>query len=168
MHSGARALQTMVAMRDGVGLNTFVFLPESGGPRWPVILHRTPYGITAADARDKTDFTGPGCRVPRNPFAARSCAVGATSPRTAMPRSTRTPVAATARRARIASTPMMLPTATTPSNGSLPSPGAIRWSGCPAPPPAAHYLCRGLDPPPKPARLLRPSRRLQHLRRRGI
>lgn len=57
MHSGARAFQTMVAMRDGVSLNTFAFLPESGGPRWPVILHRTPYGITAADARDKTDFT---------------------------------------------------------------------------------------------------------------
>ncbi|MBV8087979.1 MAG: hypothetical protein JO139_00105, partial [Alphaproteobacteria bacterium] len=34
----------MVPMRDGVRLNTFVFLPESGGPRWPVILHRTPYG----------------------------------------------------------------------------------------------------------------------------
>src|SRR6516165_7537548 len=55
--TGARAFQAMVPMRDGVGLNTFVFLPESGGPRWPVILHRTPYGITAADARDKTDFT---------------------------------------------------------------------------------------------------------------
>ena len=35
------------AMRDGTRLNTFVFLPGSGGPRWPVILHRTPYGITA-------------------------------------------------------------------------------------------------------------------------
>jgi putative CocE/NonD family hydrolase len=53
--SGARCFQTMVAMRDGVRLNTFVFLPEGGGPRWPVILHRTPYGITAADAPDKTD-----------------------------------------------------------------------------------------------------------------
>jgi len=47
----------MVAMRDGTRLNTFVFLPGSGGPRWPVILHRTPYGITASDARDKTDCT---------------------------------------------------------------------------------------------------------------
>ena len=168
MHSGARALQTMVAMRDGVGLNTFVFLPESGGPRWPVILHRTPYGITAADARDKTDFTGPGCRVPRNPFAARSCAVGATSSSTAMPRSIRTRADGMALKARIASTRTTPRMVTTPSNGLLPSPGAIRWSGCPAPPPAAHYLCRGLDPPPKPARLLRPSRRLQHLRRRGI
>ena len=43
----ADAFQTMVAMRDGTRLNTFVFLPQSGGPRWPVILHRTPYGITA-------------------------------------------------------------------------------------------------------------------------
>src|SRR5215469_7150816 len=68
MHSGARALQTMVAMRDGVGLNTFVFLPESGGPRWPVILHRTPYGITAADARDKTDFTRAWLPSAEEPF----------------------------------------------------------------------------------------------------
>ena len=57
MNCGARAFQTMVAMRDGVRLNTFIFLPEGGGSRWPVILHRTPYGITAANARDKTDFT---------------------------------------------------------------------------------------------------------------
>ncbi len=53
----ARRFQAMVPMRDGSRLNTFVFLPESGGPRWPVILHRTPYGIAAADARDKTDCT---------------------------------------------------------------------------------------------------------------
>ena len=50
--TGARAFQTMVPMRDTTRLNTFVFLPGSGGPYWPVILHRTPYGITAADARD--------------------------------------------------------------------------------------------------------------------
>jgi hypothetical protein len=53
--TGARGFQAMVAMRDGVRLNTFVFLPATGGPRWPVILHRTPYGIAAADARDKFD-----------------------------------------------------------------------------------------------------------------
>jgi len=51
----ARAFQAMIAMRDGTRLNTFAFLPESGGPRWPVILHRTPYGIAASDAADKTD-----------------------------------------------------------------------------------------------------------------
>ena len=50
-----RSFQEMVPMRDGIRLNTFVFLPESGGPQWPVILHRTPYGITASDARDKFD-----------------------------------------------------------------------------------------------------------------
>jgi uncharacterized protein len=55
LETGARGFQTMVPMRDGVHLNTFVFLPETGGPRWPVILHRTPYGIAAADARDKFD-----------------------------------------------------------------------------------------------------------------
>ena len=55
--TGARGFQAMVAMHDGVRLNTFVFLPAAGGPRWPVILHRTPYGIAAADARDKLDCT---------------------------------------------------------------------------------------------------------------
>ncbi|MBV9375818.1 MAG: CocE/NonD family hydrolase [Alphaproteobacteria bacterium] len=49
--------QVMVPMRDGTRLNTFVFLPRTGGPCWPVILHRTPYGIAAADTADKTDIT---------------------------------------------------------------------------------------------------------------
>ena len=40
--TGTRAFQAMVSMRDGARLNTFVFLPRRGGPRWPVILHRTP------------------------------------------------------------------------------------------------------------------------------
>src|SRR6516225_6886711 len=31
--TGARAYQAMVPMRDGTRLNTFVFLPGSGGPR---------------------------------------------------------------------------------------------------------------------------------------
>jgi uncharacterized protein len=52
--SGARCGQTMVAMRDGARLNTFVFLPPAGD-RFPVILHRTPYGIAGAGARDKFD-----------------------------------------------------------------------------------------------------------------
>src|SRR4051812_36005430 len=52
--SGARLMQAMVPMRDGISLNTFVFLPPEGA-RFPVILHRTPYGIAAADARDKFD-----------------------------------------------------------------------------------------------------------------
>jgi len=53
--TGARCYQTMVPMRDGARLNTFVFVPAEGGPRFPVILHRTPYGIAAADARDEFD-----------------------------------------------------------------------------------------------------------------
>jgi putative CocE/NonD family hydrolase len=53
--TGARAFQTMVPMRDGTRLNTFVFLPAEGGQRFPVILHRTPYGIAATDSRDKFD-----------------------------------------------------------------------------------------------------------------
>jgi uncharacterized protein len=64
----ADAFQAMVAMRDGTRLNTFVFLPRSGGPRWPVILHRTPYGITASDARDKTDCTKAWVPSEEEPF----------------------------------------------------------------------------------------------------
>src|SRR5713101_5555127 len=56
MTADARTFQTMVAMRDGARLNTFVFLPP-GGARFPVILHRTPYGIAAADARDRFDVS---------------------------------------------------------------------------------------------------------------
>ena len=66
--AGTRAFQVMVPMRDGVRLNTFLFLPESGGPRWPVILHRTPYGITASDARDKTDCTKAWLPSAEEPF----------------------------------------------------------------------------------------------------
>ncbi|MBV8506260.1 MAG: CocE/NonD family hydrolase [Alphaproteobacteria bacterium] len=55
-------------MRDGTHLNTFVFLPGSGGPRWPVILHRTPYGISAADAADKTDVTRAWMPSPEEPL----------------------------------------------------------------------------------------------------
>ena len=45
---GARCFQAMVPMRDGARMNTFVFLPPTAGPgdRFPVILQRTPYGIT--------------------------------------------------------------------------------------------------------------------------
>ena len=65
--TGARAFQTMVPMRDGARLNTFVFLPAEGGPRFPVILHRTPYGI-AADARDKFDCTRAWLPNPAEPM----------------------------------------------------------------------------------------------------
>jgi putative CocE/NonD family hydrolase len=64
----ADAFQAMVAMRDGTRLNTFVFLPRSGGPRWPVIVHRTPYGITASDARDKTDCSRAWLPSAQEPF----------------------------------------------------------------------------------------------------
>jgi uncharacterized protein len=66
--TGVRSFQTMVAMRDGTRLNTFVFFPESGGPRFPVILHRTPYGIAAADARDKFDCTHAWLPNPAEPM----------------------------------------------------------------------------------------------------
>ena len=53
--TGARGFQTDVEMRDGVKLNTFVFLPAEGGPQFPIILHRTPYGITAPQGQAGTD-----------------------------------------------------------------------------------------------------------------
>jgi putative CocE/NonD family hydrolase len=48
-------LQVMVAMRDGVKLNTFVFIPSPKEGRFPVILQRTPYGITAPGSESFTD-----------------------------------------------------------------------------------------------------------------
>jgi hypothetical protein len=74
---GVRSFQTMVPMRDGARLNTFVFLPESGGPRFPVILHRTHYGIVAADGRDKFDHTNAWLPSAVEPMrAVPSCAAG--------------------------------------------------------------------------------------------
>ena len=54
---GVRMFQTMVTMRDGAQLNTFVYLPEQGGPRFPVILQRTPYGITAGLTAGSAGYT---------------------------------------------------------------------------------------------------------------
>jgi putative CocE/NonD family hydrolase len=65
--SGARLAQAMVPMRDGVRLNTFVFLPAKGA-RFPIILHRTPYGIAAADARDKFDVSHAWLPNPAEPM----------------------------------------------------------------------------------------------------
>ncbi len=66
--TGAGMLQAMVTMRDGVRLNTFVFLPAGGGPRFPVILHRTPYGIAAADATDRFDVGHAWLPNPKEPM----------------------------------------------------------------------------------------------------
>src|SRR5215469_671658 len=63
-----RGFQAMVPMRDGARLNTFVFVPGTGGPSWPVILHRTPYGIAATDAADKTDITRAWLPNPEEPL----------------------------------------------------------------------------------------------------
>jgi len=52
---GARCMHAMVPMRDGVRLNTFVYLPPGGGSRFPVIVQRTPYGITAPQGQAVTD-----------------------------------------------------------------------------------------------------------------
>ncbi len=53
--TGIRGLQAMVAMRDGVRLNTFVYLPQDGGPDYPVILQCTPYGIATENVLGMTD-----------------------------------------------------------------------------------------------------------------
>jgi putative CocE/NonD family hydrolase len=66
--TGARCFQTMVPMRDGVCLNTFVFLPASGGPHFPVIMHRTPYGITTSEARNVTDCAYAWLPSPEEPL----------------------------------------------------------------------------------------------------
>jgi putative CocE/NonD family hydrolase len=63
-----RSFQIMVPMRDGTRLNTFVFLPDDGGPRWPAILHRTPYGIAAVDAPHKFDHTRAWLPNPTEPM----------------------------------------------------------------------------------------------------
>ncbi len=47
--------QAMVPMRDGIRLNTFVFLPTQGGPTFPIILQRTPYGISLPESASYTD-----------------------------------------------------------------------------------------------------------------
>jgi uncharacterized protein len=65
---GARCFQAMVPMRDGARLNTFVFLPPDGGPRFPVILHRTPYGITSPQGRNVTDCTSGWLPDPQAPL----------------------------------------------------------------------------------------------------
>ena len=69
MHTidGARCFQAMVPMRDGVRLNTFVYLPQLGGPRFPVILHRTPYGITVPQGQRLPTARRAGSRSARSP-----------------------------------------------------------------------------------------------------
>jgi uncharacterized protein len=66
---GIRSVQAMVPMRDGVRLNTFVYLPESGGPSYPVILQRTPYGITSPPGEAITDPARGWVADPAHPMA---------------------------------------------------------------------------------------------------
>jgi uncharacterized protein len=44
----------MVSMRDGVRLATDVYVPTTPGPRFPVILERTPYNKTAPSRSERT------------------------------------------------------------------------------------------------------------------
>jgi putative CocE/NonD family hydrolase len=64
----ANCLQVMVPMRDGVRLNTFVYLPTGPGESFPVILQRSPYGIVAAGTADVTDPTAGWLPDPARPL----------------------------------------------------------------------------------------------------
>lgn len=66
--TGAHCRQAMVSMRDGTRLNTFVFLPPEGGPRYPVILQRTPYGITNSGGRANADVSQGWLPDPNEPL----------------------------------------------------------------------------------------------------
>jgi hypothetical protein len=58
----------MVAMRDGVRLNTFVFLPDDGRRSYPVIMQRSPYGITSPAGEAIRDPTRGWLPDPARPF----------------------------------------------------------------------------------------------------
>jgi hypothetical protein len=73
----ARSFQAMVPMRDGMRLNTFVFLPNDGRLRWPVIVHRTPCGIAAANAPHKFDHTHAWLPNPAEPMRGSKLEVAA-------------------------------------------------------------------------------------------
>ncbi len=66
--TGVCCYQTMVTMRNGVQLNTFVFLPAEGGPSHPVILQRTPYGITSAGGEANHDVSRSWLPDPAEPL----------------------------------------------------------------------------------------------------
>jgi putative CocE/NonD family hydrolase len=53
--NSANCFQAMVPMRDGTRLNTFVYLPGDGQATYPVILQRTPYGISEPAGEHPTD-----------------------------------------------------------------------------------------------------------------
>src|SRR5688572_27157756 len=44
----------MIPMRDGIKLNTSIYIPANATGKLPIILNRTPYGIPS---RDSIDFT---------------------------------------------------------------------------------------------------------------
>ncbi len=52
--TGTRGFQAYIEMRDGARLNTLVYLPAGAGP-FPVIVARTPYGITQPQGKHTTD-----------------------------------------------------------------------------------------------------------------
>lgn len=63
-----RGFQAFVEMRDGVRLNTLVFLPAVAGANFPVILARTPYGITTPQGQHMTDPAHGWLPAPEQPL----------------------------------------------------------------------------------------------------
>jgi uncharacterized protein len=66
--TGTRGYQAFVEMRDGTRLNTLVFLPADSGPAFPVILARTPYGITQPQGQHTTDPAHGWLPAPEQPL----------------------------------------------------------------------------------------------------
>jgi hypothetical protein len=113
------------AMRDEARLNTFVFLPQAGGPRFPAILHRTPYGITLPQGQHVTVVPRGGCPIPKLRCSDQSCAAGAKLCGMGTPPSTKIVAGAMAPKERIAFTVTTLPMDTTRLNESRANPGPI-------------------------------------------
>jgi len=74
--SGVARAQAFVEMRDGVRLNTLAFLPAEEGP-WPVILARTPYGITRPPVGCQTRHAVLDRGDKAGPMTATRCRFGA-------------------------------------------------------------------------------------------
>ncbi|QJD80631.1 CocE/NonD family hydrolase [Spirosoma rhododendri] len=51
--------EVLIPMRDGVRLNTVIFTPKTAGEPLPLLLTRTPYGVSDRDAPDQQAYTRP-------------------------------------------------------------------------------------------------------------
>jgi putative CocE/NonD family hydrolase len=49
--------EIMIAMRDGIHLNTVIFTPKSKNEKYPLLMLRTPYGVSNRPFPDKSGYT---------------------------------------------------------------------------------------------------------------